>query len=624
LAHLTTRHSRTGHALQHVVPDFQPDRLKVTDHALKHVACGCSTLQDVHPRLLTWEANAIINLVMKTKAFSGSCCEELAEEAVGNENTVRFTDIPHANRLFIDFLYHFDRVSEFYRDPCPSVPSLQRLASEITSHYHQRSLLVDVLRDQNQRFGSGDETQRNIERLSEPDSVAIVTGQQAGLFTGPVFTFHKAITVLRCCDELQQQGIKAVPVFWINSEDHDFDEVNHCGVVGRDGSWVEVQYTANSEDAGRPISEILLNNTIGQTIEGFLAALPPSEFAPQIEADLRASYVEGARFVDGFARLLARVFSGSGLILFDPSDARLKPVVADLFRQTIVRQQELSLVLSEQTEKLTRLGHRPQIHVSADGALVFMIENGKRRAVVHQSDGFSLKGGEAVFTEDELAARIVEQPSLFSPNVALRPVVQDTLLPTLAYIGGPNEIAYFAQLKPLYETFGKIQPLLLPRASLTLIEQRYAKTMEKYDLTFQDLFAGVEAVLEKAAERTMNEGGVVVIDEARDAIKAEMERVRRVLAELDPTLGNAASKAEEAMAHHVEKLRKSYLDARARRDQIMSDHIRRLAQVLYPNKNLQEREVNAFYFFARYGYGLIERLRDAIEVGSGDHRLLFL
>jgi bacillithiol biosynthesis cysteine-adding enzyme BshC len=561
---------------------------------------------------------------MKTRALNGSCGQELAEEAVGNQNALRFSEIPHANRLFIDFLYHFDRVSEFYRDPCPSVPALQRLAGEITSHYHQRELLVSVLRDQNQRFGSSDETLRNVERLSEPSTVAIVTGQQAGLFTGPVFTFHKAVTALKCCDELQKQGINAVPVFWINSEDHDFDEVNHCGVVGRDGSWVDVQYVGNSEDAGRPISEILLNDTIGQTIESLLAALPPSEFLPQIEADVRASYVEGARFVDGFARLLARVFAGSGLILFDPSDARLKPATADLFRQTVVRQQDLSLVLSEQTEKLTRLGHRPQIHVSADGTLVFMIENGKRRAVVSQDGRFSLKGSETVFTEDELAARIVEEPSLFSPNVALRPVVQDTLLPTLAYIGGPNEIAYFAQLKPLYGAFGRIQPLLLPRASLTLIEPRYAKTIEKYGLAFQDVFAGVEAALEKAAEKTSNEGGVAVIDVARDAIKAEMERVRRVVAELDPTLGNAAAKAEEAMTHHVEKLRKSYLDARARRDQIMSDHIRRLAQVLYPNKNLQEREVNGSYFLARYGYGLIERLRAAVEVGCGDHLLVWL
>ncbi|HXF04257.1 MAG TPA: bacillithiol biosynthesis cysteine-adding enzyme BshC [Blastocatellia bacterium] len=537
---------------------------------------------------------------------------------------VSFTDIPHTPRLFVDFVCNFAQVSEFYGPMQRSDRPLSAWAEDVAGRARWRRLLVDVLRDQNRRFGGDDVTQANIDRLADSGCVAIVTGQQAGLFTGPLLTLYKALTAITVAAELQRQGIAAVPVFWINSEDHDFDEVNHCGVVGRDGQWTEIRYAGAEEDLGKPVADLVLTGDIDRAIGELLAALPNSEFLPQIEADLRSSYRAGTRFVEGFARLLMRMLGGTGLILFDPSDARLKPALVPLFRQVLAQSRPLGAALRKQTEMLQNRGYRPPIHLTEDSTFLFFREQGKRYPLVWMGDRVGVKGGATTFTEQEVLDLIAEEPHRFSPNVALRPLVQDTLLPTLVYIGGPTEIAYFAQLTPLYPACDVIEPAIWPRASLTLVESRYAAMMAKYALRLTDLFAGADAARAVVVERSLKHDHLDLFNRAEEVVAEQLAHLRQILVEVDPTLDRPALKAIEKVRHQIASLRRHYIDARAHRDAILTQQIQRLTTILTPGRKLQERELNGFYFFARYGYSILERIRREIEVPSLDHRLIFL
>lgn len=537
---------------------------------------------------------------------------------------VSFTDIPHTPRLFVDFLYSFAQVSEFYGPMQRSDRPLNAWAEEVASRARWRRLLVDVLHDQNRRFGSDEPTLTNIDRLADSRCVAVVTGQQPGLFTGPLLTFYKALTAITVAADLDRQGIAAVPVFWINSEDHDFDEVNHCGIVGRDGQWTEIRYAGAEEDLGKPVADLVLTGDIDRAIGELLAALPNSEFLPQIEADLRSSYRAGTRFVEGFARLLMRVLGGSGLILLDPSDVRLKPALVPLFRQVLAQSRHLGAVVRKHTEMLQNRGYRPPIHLNEGSTFLFFQEQGKRRALVRTGDRIDVKGSSTSFTEQEVLDLIAEQPHRFSPNVTLRPLVQDTLLPTLVYIGGPTEIAYFAQLTPLYPACDVIEPAVWPRASLTLIEPRYGAMMAKYALRLTDLFAGADAARAVVLERSLKHDHLALFDHAEEAVAEQLAHLRQILIEVDPTLDRPAVKAIEKVRHQIASLRRHYIDARAQRDAVLSQQIQRLTAVLTPGKKLQERELNGFYFFARYGYSILERVRREIESHCPDHRLIFL
>lgn len=561
---------------------------------------------------------------MTTPRRDSECSHPASVEHREEDLRVSFTDIPHTPRLFVDFLYHFAEVSEFYGSMHRSDRWLSTRAKDVASRARWRRLLVEVLHDQNRRFGSGDPTPANIDRLADPESVAVVTGQQAGLFTGPLLTLYKALTAVAVAADFRRQGIAAVPVFWINSEDHDVEEVNRCGIVGRDGQWREIRYAGAEEDRGKPVADLVLTGDIDRAIGELLAALPNSEFLPRIEADVRSAYVAGARFVEGFARLLGRLLSGSGLILFDPSDARLKPALVPLFRRVLTHSRGLGAAVREQTEKLRQRGYRPPIHLDDDSTFLFFQEEGKRRALVRTGRRLGVKGSSTTFTEEEVLHLIAEEPHRFSPNVALRPLVQDTLLPTLIYVGGPTEIAYFAQLTPLYPACDVIEPVIWPRASLTLIEPRYAAMMAKYGLRFTDLFAGADALRAAVVERSLKQDHLALFDHTEEVVTEQLAYLRQVLVEVDPTLDRTALKAVEKVRHQIENLRRHFIEARAQRDAVLSQQIQRLTAVLAPDKKLQERELNGFYFFARYGYGLLERVRREIESQCPDHRIVFL
>jgi bacillithiol biosynthesis cysteine-adding enzyme BshC len=537
---------------------------------------------------------------------------------------VRFSEIPKTSRLFNDFLYDFDRVASFYQRSGRDLDSLAEHARRVALEHYEREAVAEVLTDQNQRAGATDETLANVERLRQPDAVAVITGQQASLFTGPLYTLYKALTAIKLAARLREQGVNAVPMFWIASEDHDFAEVNHCRLVNREGQLAAITYTACPPKEGKPVGHVRLCDEINANIDELLAALPESEFIPRLAADLREAYQPGAGFADAFGQLMMKFLGKFGVVMINPLDDRLKHIAGAIYERALQRTPEIASALVAQSRALESAGYHAQVYTSLEAVPLFMMDDGRRTAMVRRDDGFYLKGSEKRFNIEELLDTVHRCPTCFSPNVTLRPVVQDFLLPTVAYIGGPAEIAYFAQLRPAYRLLDRVEPVVLPRASLTIIEKRYARALGKHGLQFTDLFEGLHEVMVKVVERGLDADTAAVFEETEKLFTEQLEKLRASLSAVDATLAEALKGGREKILYQIHNLRTRFVHNRAKRDEATRHQIERAFAVLYPNKTLQERELNSAYFLSRYGYELIDRLYAEVEVGLSHHKLVYL
>jgi bacillithiol biosynthesis cysteine-adding enzyme BshC len=554
--------------------------------------------------------------------MSDSGCQDFEGVSEKLDDALRFTDIPHTTRLFNDFLYNYNKVSKFYADFGRSISPIAAHAKEVGKGEYDRKRVPDALERINRRAGSSEAAFKHIDMLRRPGSVAIVTGQQAGLFTGPLYTIHKAITVIKLANCLVEQGVDAVPVFWVASEDHDYEEVNHCKVLDPDGRLKQVRYEDCERIPDSPVGQVRICQHIGEKISEFISLLPHSEFIPEIERDLRESYVEGAGFADGFSRLMARIFRSHGVVLLDPLDDELKQVAGAIYVEAIDRSPDIARALVDRSRELELAGYHAQIHVSDDMVPLFIMDSGRRVAMTRVEDRFYLKGSDRSFSKQELVELAERCSNCFSPNVTFRPVVQDYLLPTAAYIGGPAEIAYFAQIGAVYKTLGRPEPCVLPRASFTLVEGRHQKVLKKYSLKLPDFFDGLHAAMTKVVEQSLDRDTARVFTETEHALVEQLDKLEESVRHTDATLGASMKLAREKVLYQIEHLRTKFVHSSARRDETAYRQIERAYTTLFPEKNLQERELNLFYFLSRYGWGLLDELYEAADIGYSNHKLV--
>jgi bacillithiol synthase len=310
--------------------------------------------------------------------------------------------------------------------------------------------------------------------------------------------------------------------------------------------------------------------------------------------------------------------------LLDPLDEELKQVAAPLYAEAIRKSSEIARALVGRSRELEESGYHAQIHVSEDMVPLFIMDEGRRSALTQQDGRFTVKGSDRTFTSEELVELAERCPSCFSPNVTLRPVVQDYLLPTTAYIGGPAEIAYFAQLRAVYETLGRQEPCVLPRASLTIVEGRHQKTMKKYGLELRDFFDGLHPAVTKVVEHSVDRSAAVAFTETERVVNEHLDKLGEVLDQTDATLSDPLKRAREKIMYQLEHLRTRFIHSSAHRDETAYRQVERAFTTLCPDKNLQERELNVYYFLSRYGPGLIEELYDAADLGFSNHKLVYV
>lgn len=524
-----------------------------------------------------------------------------------------FAAIPHSSQLFRDYLYNFERVQQFFAHNPRDRAWIPDLAHALPYDDARRRRVADALERQNRAWGASDQTVAAIARL-RAGAAAAVTGQQVGLFGGPLFALLKALSAVKIAEDARALGVDCVPIFWLATEDHDLAEVNHATLLSGEGK-LEKLVVEPQGVAGAPISDVRLGPEIEPVVAQVSALLGQSE----VTGFLREAYRPGETLGSAFARLFSRVFDDWGVVLLDASDPELHAIAQPVYRAAAVGAEEIDTALLERGKALRAAGYHEQVKVTPSSTLLFARRDG-RREVIQRADGGFVVAGERLSLQ-QLLDEIAAAPERFSANVLLRPVVQDFLLPTIAYTGGPAEVAYFAQAAVVYEeVLGRLTPVL-PRFSATLLDARAQRLMAKYKLALPDLFHGPEALRELLALRSLSPELQRSFHDAESSLAAALERVRQGLQKLDPSLVDAAARAQSKMLYQLGRLRGRAANAEVRRQQEIAQHAEWLSNALYPNKNLQERELAGVLFLARHGRELLRELYASMKSGCPGHQV---
>ena len=531
------------------------------------------------------------------------------------------TGIPRATRLFTDFLYQFDRVQSFYSYAPFDEPSFFQAAQSLTYPEETRAAVSQVLEEQSERFGATEETRRNLQRFRQ-GSAAVVTGQQVGLFTGPVFAFYKALTAIQLAERLTAAGLDCVPVFWLATEDHDLEEVNHTFLFDADYQPHRIADEGEPQVPDAPVGEVTLSAGFTRQIEQAIGLLPESAWKPELARALEETYRPGETFGSAFGRLMARLMGRFGVLLLDPMHPRLHRLATGLFRRALESADELRQALLDRNRELAQAGYHAQVHVANHSTLLFQRTGGQRTAL-RRRDGEFLVGDEQRSTA-ELLEHLERSPDDFSPNVLLRPVLQDYLLPTVAYVGGPAEVAYLAQASALYHRLLGRMPVIHPRASFTLLDAHAAELFGRYQVTLPDVLAGSQILREKMAEQLLPPELAAALTQDERRLQELLTHLRQQMEAFDHTLAEAVATSARKMNYQLAKIKRKAARAAGLRSHQMERDAVVLENLICPRKNLQERAYSGISFLGRFGPDLLDRLYQRISPHSADHQVLIL
>jgi bacillithiol biosynthesis cysteine-adding enzyme BshC len=556
-----------------------------------------------------------------------AACYSTPEESGLRVETIPFERIPHQTRLFLDYLKDPVALRKYYPSAVRYHHELAQRVPEVLSAYKvDRAAVCAALAASNKRWGATEETLKNIQLLGEADCIAVVSGQQAGLFTGPLYTIYKALSAVKLAGCLRQRHTKAVPVFWIAAEDHDFAEVAKVEFIGRDCQLKSVEVSAGVHREGQPVGHVVSDELIDTVVNELFELLPNSEFSDDVKALVKNAWQPGKGFVDSFATMMTSLLGSYGLIFLDPLEPELKKLAAPLYSAAALKAPEIAQALEKRSAELEADGYHAQVLATANSFPLFLHdENGGRRAVVRTNEGkYKAKDAGETYSVEDLAQLALDSPDRFSPNVTLRAVVQDYLLPTIAYYGGAAEIAYFAQTAEVYRVLERPATPILPRSSLTMIERHAGRVLERYGLTLESFFEGIDPVIKEVVENYLGADTAKLFEKTEGSINEELDSLRQELQSIDPTLATALDTGRKKINYQLDGLRSRFVKAQMTRDEAAHRQLQRVFEQLFPQKDLQERHINITSLLARHGTYVMEWIYNAINLGSNEHQVVKL
>jgi bacillithiol synthase len=529
---------------------------------------------------------------------------------------IPFRRLPHQPKLFLRFLDDYPSVANFYPHP-PTLEAIKQTAGSLRYPPERRQAVVAALREINANLGAGEASRRNLQRL-ENGAVAVVSGQQVGLFGGPAYAFYKALSAIRIAEELTGAGIDAVPMFWMATEDHDLDEVRHV-------SWFKAGKLTRFELAadGAPSAPVGLVK-LGAAVEDFTRSaldLLVGSASGEVAKFLQESYRPEETYGSAFGKLFARVFAEQGLILLDPLDARLHRIAASVYRQALEDRDALNEKLLRRGSELEAAGFEPQVKVTANSTLLFHMHDSARQPIAFSQGSF--KSGDASWTREEVLRLAETAPETLSPNALLRPVVQDYLLPTVAFSAGPAEISYLAQSQVVYQHILGRMPVVLPRAAFTILDAKGDKLLQKYHLCIENIWAGPQELRRQMEGVSLPSGLADDFDQKKTLIESTLTQLGEDIRKLDATLAGAVATAKEKMTFQLEKLREKTGRALDERAGLIAEHVEFLENLIYPNRALQSRELCFLPFLSQWGASGLNELKDlASSANLKEHRIV--
>lgn len=534
--------------------------------------------------------------------------------------TIDIRRLPWVRALLADYVYRFDAVAAFYAGD-PARPEAWREAvSRARAHSRPRQALAHVLEAQLDRRDAPPAAREAAARLALPETVAVVTGQQAGVLGGPLFTLLKALTAIRLARRLEREyGVPAVAVFWIDAEDHDWDEVAGTVVLDADYELRSLRLPSPPRANEIPVASVTLDAGVTRLLEELRASLAPTEFTDELLASLGSAYRPGLGMADAFGRWLERLLGPRGLVVYDCADPAAKPLAAPVFVRELSELGRTWQLASAAGAALEARGYHAQVTSHTDGVALFYLDGG-RHAIHRDGDRLTINGRPQ--SADALRREAEVHPERFSPNVLLRPLVQDTLFPTVAYVGGPSELAYLGQLRQVYAHFGVPMPLVVPRATATLLDSAGARFLARYNVPLAALQPQDEAELNRLLEAQLPPVVEEALQDAARTIEAKMAAVIAAVPDLDPTLEGAARSTLGRMTHDLRALHQKVIHAAKRRHDTLRRQFVRTRTLVFPYGHPQERTLGFVWFLNRYGPALIDILERELPTEAGVHVVL--
>lgn len=537
---------------------------------------------------------------------------------------LNFTEIPGHQPLFLDYLYNFDKVAEFFGKNFRETEKFEEhFNAVLAKHKLKRNELHGLIKRQYVGIDACNMTRTNIELLRDPKTLAVITGQQLGIYGGPLYTFYKIITAIKLARQLKENhnDFNFVPVFWLEGDDHDFDEIRYIKVFAQNNNLASVNYDDGlPEETNRGSMGVKeFDNNIDLFTNQLHEILRPSDFKDELFAALKSAYFTGTTFKDAFFDLLFKFFDEYGLIIFDPGDKPVKEKLKDVFLHELknYRSHADKLVL-----RSAELEDKYHAQVKIRPINLFMIENKERLAIDPADEGYRFKGKRSTITEEVLLQKINDRPDKVSANVILRPICQDYIFPTAFYIGGPGEISYFAQINSLYDSFGIEKPIIYPRSSATILEKNIKDILTKYGITIKDIYSNPEELSKQIIQMLSHKDINDIFEKSNQKLSGIIDELKNEISEIDQTLPDLSEKTKERILQNIESLRSKTESAQKRKFETALRQIEKAATMLYPEKNLQEREINFTYYANKYGIDFVTWMYTELSINKFEHQYL--
>ncbi len=456
---------------------------------------------------------------------------------------------------------------------------------------------------------------QRLSRILDGDGFFVTTGQQTGLFGGPLYTIYKLLTAVRLASALEDTlGVPCLAVFWMASDDHDWLEASQTAVVDAEHELRRIALHNDPEAPPLPMSATRLGDAVLEAVEALEAALPASAFSPGLTGIVRNAYRPGQTMAEAFADLLRGLLGTVDVALLDPASAALKQAARPILATELARASQHARLLVQETARLQEAGYHAQVAVAEDVSNVFFHDESGRDRLVRSGDGWLLRRSRRTLTDAHLTDLLETRPERFSPNVLLRPVVESALLPTLAYVGGPAEIAYFAQIGCLFHVHGVEPPVVFPRFGVTIVEAKIRRLLDKFELGPEDVAQPFHELVTRVLRDELPAGVVEPLGRLRTLLTEEYDRVASAAGQIDPTLHGWIVRNRNAALARVTDTEKKILSHLRKRAAIETGQLRRAATHLYPDGAPQERVLNILPLLGRYGGDLLHDVADAMHV----------
>ncbi len=536
---------------------------------------------------------------------------------------------PDKNKLYQDYILNPERVMDFYA--ANPFESLQATLAQRLKHSFPRQELAAIFAQQHRQWGTTPAIDANIEQLKQPHSVAVVTGQQVGVLVSPMYTIYKIFTILQQARLLSTRypDFSFIPVFWMEVDDNDFQEINHLHYIAKDNAVHRLELEENPEERGRPIFTRRLPASIQQWQEQLRNDFFPTEFMDGVLQAYFSEYVAGTPFATAFARMVVKIFGQYGLLVLNPSVPEVKQLGTAVFQAAIEKRQEILETFWKRNQLLEASGYHSQIHLKHDQTLIFWLDEAQRRVRLDcdAQDHCLLRyaGSNRTIAFQEILREIEQEPARFTTNVALRPIFQDWILPTGLYVGGPAEIAYFAQLNALYPLFNLSAPAILPRHRLTIVEKKIQKIAQKYTVDYRTLFAQNFHFLENDLKGRLAEHPITTrLQEIQQVLEDGFDQLKPEVAHFDPTLVKALEHTRQSIQQAIGKFNAKVQRAAENQDETRTRQLQRLLTYVFPRHLPQERVLAPIYFQLKYGWQFLDEVFQQLPEDVRSHWIVEL